>query len=405
VRWLAALGGTALTAALLAAPAPGLAWARATEPPSRAPAGAGAQDNPRFVALMARGRSALAAGDSGAAREALEKAVALAPSDPSARHALARAYAAEKKYQLAVRELEETLRLSPGLTAALVDLASIEEHSGRLDKAGTFYRQALAAGPDPRAERGLATLLAKQGKLDEAIASLKTLAAASPGDAETRLQLGLALMQRGDCAAAVTEFETTLAARPRHLGALLNRGNCLRRLGRADEAERALASFESVSREEAQATDRRRRGWFLLQEADRRLNAGDPRGAKTALDEAVQLDPDNAGARAMRGQLLEALGDDRGAAAEFRKAAELDSSDPVILFEAGRLSGKTGRVDEAIPLFRLAAQVDPTMPEPHMMLAVSYRQTGRAAEAAEEEAIYRRLLAQREGGRGSSPPP
>ncbi|MGH9868905.1 MAG: tetratricopeptide repeat protein, partial [Candidatus Polarisedimenticolia bacterium] len=345
----------------------------------------------RQAALMARGRSALAAGDHAAAREALEKAVAMAPGDAVARHLLGRAYAGEKKYQPAARELNESLRLAPGNPEVLVDLAAIEENSGRLDRAAGYYRQALAAGPQPRAERGLASLLAKQGHLDESIASLRRLAIASPGDAETRYQLGMALMQAGDCKAAIPEFDAALAARPGHLATMMNRGNCLQRVGRHEEAEKTLAAFREASESEARVTERRRNGWFLLQEADRKLTAGDARGAMAALDEAIKLDPDSAGARAMKGQILEAMGDDRGAAASFKKAAELDSSDPMILVEAGRLLGKIGRVDEAIPLLRLAAQVDPLMPEPHLFLAAAYRQLGRTAEASAEEEAYRRL--------------
>src|SRR5262249_23671305 len=154
----------------------------------------------------------------------------------------------------------------------------------------------------------------------------------------------LALMQNGDCANALPEFKSVLSKRPHHLGAAFNLGNCLERTGHTEEAAQALASFRKMSDEEARRTDRQRRGWFLLQEADKALEAGNSRAALNALDEAIRLDPESAGAHAMRGQVLEAGGDDHGAAESFKKAAELDSSDPIILVETGRLMGKTGRM-------------------------------------------------------------
>lgn len=51
--------------------------------------------------------------------------------------------------------------------------------------------------------------------------------------------LGHALARRGDCAAALAEFDRALAAAPFFAGALYNRALMLDRLGRATEAERA----------------------------------------------------------------------------------------------------------------------------------------------------------------------
>ncbi len=344
-----------------------------------------------YTALMAVGKAALAAQDYAGAQEALAKAVALRPEDPAAHYALARAYGGEKKYQLATQHFEETLRLAPGSPQALIDLAAIEENSGHYDEAEAHYREALSHGPNVRAERGLAALMSKQGKGDEAVARLRKLAEADPADLESRYQLGLALKLEGNCAAAVEEFDTILAKDPKHVGALLNGGNCLNRLGRAEEGAAMLERFQQATREEADRVDRERRSYFLLLDADRGLDKGDVDGALRSIEEAVRINPNDAKAYAVRGQCLEAKGRVQEAMESYVKAAELNTTDPIIAVEAGRLLGKVGRFADAIPYLKRAVDIDPLMPEPHMLLAAVYYQLGRKEDGAAEEAAYRRL--------------
>lgn len=65
----------------------------------------------------------------------------------------------------------------------------------------------------------------------------------------------------------------------------------------------------------------------------------------------------------------------------------------MVLVEIGRLNGKAGRIADALSWLQRAARLDPLMPEPHMLMAAAYQQMGRTAEAAREDAIYRRLAA------------
>jgi len=344
-----------------------------------------------YTALMAVGQAALAAQDYAGAQEALEKAVALRPDDPAAHYALARAYGGEKKYQLATKHFEETLRLAPGSAQALIDLAAIEENSGRYDEAEAHYREVLSHGPNVRAERGLASLMSKQGKGEEAVARLRKLADADPSDLESRYQLGLALKLEGNCAGAVEEFDKILATDPKHVGALLNSGNCLNRIGRTEEGAERLERFQQASKEEADRVDRERRSYFLLLDADRGLDRGDVDAALKSIEEAVRINPNDAKAYAVRGQCLEAKGQVQGAMESYVKAAELNTTDPIIAVEAGRLLGKVGRYSDAIPYLERAVKIDPLMPEPHMLLAAVYYQLDRKEEGAAEEATYRRL--------------
>ena len=349
------------------------------------------QQAPALPLLIARAQGALKAHDYESAQTLLEKAVAIRPADPEIRYLLGRAYGEDKKYQTAVKHFKEVLVLAPGHPAALIDLASIEESTGKFQEAGEHYREALKAGPNPRAERGLASLISRQGQAPEAIAILRRLLTADPTDIESRYQLGVVLMQKGDCEAGMAEFEATLKQQPEHSGALFNLGNCLNRVGRRDEATATLAKFQEVSTREATRVDRTRRSYFLLLQADQQVEKGDGDGAIKSLQEAVSLNPDDPRAQGMLGQTLDEKGDLKGALAAYRKAADLDPTDPFLLVEAGRLLGKNGRFEEAIVYLKKAALADPTMPEPHMLLAAAYQQMGRTAEAEASGATWRRL--------------
>ena len=60
-----------------------------------------------------------------------------------------------------------------------------------------------------------------------------------------------------------------------------------------------------------------------LHRAEARLKNGDPAGALTDCDAAIQLDPTDATSYRMRGKLHKAMGDETKAAADLEKAVEL----------------------------------------------------------------------------------
>lgn len=341
--------------------------------------------------LVSRAQAALKAHDYESAQSLLEQAVTLRPADPEIRYLLGRAYGEAKKYQPAVMAFKEVLKLAPGHTGALIDLASIEESTGKFQEAGDHYREALKAGPNPKAERGLASLLSLQGQGAEGIVILRRLVTADPSDVDSHYQLGMALMQQGECEPAVTEFEAVIKLQPERSAALFNLGNCLNRLGRKENAATALAKFQDVTKREAARVDRTRRAYFLLLQADQQVEKGDLAGAVKSLQEAVTLNPDDPKGQAMLGQVLDQQGDFQNALAAYSKAAEIDPDDPLVLIETGRLLGRTGKLDQAIVYLKRAAAVAPTMPEPHMLLAAAYQQLGKTAEAAAAEAMWRKL--------------
>lgn len=118
---------------------------------------------------------------------------------------------------------------------------------------------------------------------------------ASAQDAEARLQAGVALLDRGDSAAALVAFEDALALDPSLVAARLHRALALQALGRHAEAERELAFLSERSPDLAAES--------LLLRALGRLQVGDVAGSRQFLREVLEVAPESPAAERARGVL------------------------------------------------------------------------------------------------------
>lgn len=127
--------------------------------------------------------------------------------------------------------------------------------------------------------RGAAAYVLREGEYKSAISGL-----ASNTEALGAYDQGTSLMARGELAAAVAEFDRSIAANRFFSFSHAARGECLSQLGRGGEA-------------------------------------------RTALAEAVRLNPNNIAARKGYGAALAAAGDAAGAEQQYRAAATLNAFD------------------------------------------------------------------------------
>jgi uncharacterized protein (AIM24 family)/Tfp pilus assembly protein PilF len=109
------------------------------------------------------------------------------------------------------REAEvEVLRALSGLPAdlrALNLLALVRFKLGRLDEARATYREIAAAAPnDAAARRNLGLLALKLERIEEAIPELEMAARLSPGDLQAWSYLGYAYAKKGEAVAAAAAF-------------------------------------------------------------------------------------------------------------------------------------------------------------------------------------------------------
>lgn len=111
--------------------------------------------------------------------------------------------------------------------------------------------------------------------------------------------------------------------------------------------------------------------------------------AKKELDEELRLNPGNAGAEYVLGEISRQSDDWPAAIEHFSKAALLDSSFADAYTGLGRALIQVDKPAEAIRPLQEATRLQPDNPAPHFHLAVAYRRAGRVADADKESQMFK----------------
>lgn len=125
--------------------------------------------------------------------------------------------------------------------------------------------------------------------------------------------------------------------------------------------------------------------------------------AKKELQQELEIDPNNAGAEYILGELGRQAGDFDAAVQHFSKATKLDPN-----FADAYLGLGTSLVTEknyaaAIPPLEMAVKLQPDNPAGHYSLATAYARTGRKEDAQREFALHQQT-AERANGQGAPNP-
>ena len=116
----------------------------------------------------------------------------------------------------------------------------------KLDEAMASYQQALRLKPNyPEAHSNLGNALQEQGRLDEAVASCQQALRLKPDSAEAHHNLGLVLAKQDKLDEAVASFQQTLRLKPDYPDAHNNLGIVLEKQDKLDEA---MASYQQALR-------------------------------------------------------------------------------------------------------------------------------------------------------------
>jgi tetratricopeptide (TPR) repeat protein len=113
--------------------------------------------------------------------------------------------------------------------------------------------------------------------------------------------------------------------------------------------------------------------------------------ARQEFQKEIQIDPNNAGAHYILGELARRDEKWDEAISQFSEATKLDPSfaDAYLNLGASLISVK--RYEEAIPPLRVAERLQPGNPGVHYNLGVAFSRTGKKEEADKEFAIHRQL--------------
>ncbi len=193
-------------------------------------------------------------------------------------------------YRSDVRLWTDTVAKRPGNARARASLAYLLARQGRLAEAIAQYEAALRAKPgfaEARVNLGNAQFGA--GRVDDAIATFREALRRDPESAQAHYDLGTILARSGRFAGAIDEYGVALRLNPGNADAHNNLGNVLLQLGRASEA---VSQYEEALR-------------LVPTSADVHVNCGNALAAlrryaeaRGHFEAALRLRPDDAAARA-----------------------------------------------------------------------------------------------------------
>jgi Tfp pilus assembly protein PilF len=110
--------------------------------------------------------------------------------------------------------------------------------------------------------------------------------------------------------------------------------------------------------------------------------------AKKELQEELAIDPSNASAEYILGELSRQEGDLDAAIAHFAKASQLDPTFADAFLGLGTSLVTEKKYAEAISPLEVAVKLQPENPAGHYSLATAYTRTGRKADAQREFELH-----------------
>ena len=243
------------------------------------------------------------------------------PQNPDLRVAVANYYFESGLLDQAMQQIQQALTIDPNHQGALILLASVYQKTGKLDQSIEHFNRVLElnkdnplAKIDPRLEMvnyELGTMYNQQGKYAQAVTALKNALEISPTDTDAHYILGLVYQNQSDYTNATTEFKEALRFIPDFVEAYENLALCYTAMGKAAEARYARAMILLLQGQTAQAaaqlqelvaqTPDLREAYFGLGLANEKL--GRREEAIRALSEFIKTHPNDIAAQQALGRV------------------------------------------------------------------------------------------------------
>ena len=229
-------------------------------------------------------------------------------------------------------------RVPPGherYAQARTQMAAILEKRGELEAALEEVERARAAGSTRPLDLYYASLLARSGRFDEAVAFLEDLLAENPDDDEILYNLGVLYGERKLREQALRYMEQALQKNPDNASALNYLGYSFAERGeRLDEAEELIRRALELRPDDGYITDSL--GWVYYMRARQLLEEGEAQRARELAQQALE---------------------------QLHRAAELTGGDPVISEHLGDAYLLLGRKREALERYLQAMEQGPRADE------------------------------------------
>jgi len=188
------------------------------------------------------------------AQSEYERLFTLAPGSARAHQLQGDSYEAQGQRREAEVEYKAALLASPKSVEVLVALGDLTRRDAAYDEAIAYYTRAAEVAPrNYDVLYGLGVCHSFRQEHAKAVEYFRQALRREPGSAPAHLALGSALLQTGQTPAAVTELEAAKRLEPRMRQAYFLLGRAYRALGRSSEAEAAFARVQELVRQEGEA--------------------------------------------------------------------------------------------------------------------------------------------------------
>jgi tetratricopeptide (TPR) repeat protein len=294
-----------------------------------------------------------------------------------------------------------TAAQSAGVKAAPADANSAQKglslaEAGRCREALPILRKAapLAADKDLKMKAGLATVRCglQLNQAEVVVNTLVWLNRDFPSDpdvlyvtthAYSDLSTRAALHLAGTAPASVPALELNAEA--------------LESQGKWDEA---AAQYQAILKQQPDTQGiHYRLGRILLSKPQMPTTITD---ARNEFETELKLDPHNAGAEYILGEMSRQAQQWEDAIDHFSKASKLDASFADAFLGLGFSLNSVGRFAEAIPPLEAGVRLQPANPTGHYQLAIAYNRVGRKDDAKREAALQKETAAKIEQDRQKS---
>ena len=330
---------------------------------------------------------------------------------------------------LAVREYQHLLQLSPKLFDARVNLAVALVHLDRFDEAIQNYRSALALQPANRAvQLNLALAYYKKGDLASAAQEFSSLHANAPKDPRIATLLADCYLQRGENQQVIQVLGPLAEAHPSDMdlayvlaSALINVGHW--RAG-APLMEQVAKTGNSPDAYLLSGRARLKLNQFPLALQDltaaERLNpnlpglytplgiakeqTSDTQGAEADLRKALASNPNDFDANLHLGGILYERRELAEARTYIDRAVSIDPTSLFALYERALCENASGQLDAAVADLEKVTQGDPRWLQAHVELAALYYKLHRPTDGQRERQIVDRLTAEQQQQGPPRPP-
>jgi protein O-mannosyl-transferase len=269
----------------------------------------------------------------------------------------------------------------PRNAAAHANLASALAHDNRIDEAMDHFTTALKIRPDVAdVHYNFGLALVNCGRIDEGIAQYHQALDIRPDYAEAHNNLGLALAKRGRSDEALSHYRKAVEIEPAHANAHYNIGLILAERGQLDDA---IAQYQLAAK-------------LNPEDAETYNNLGNALIGRGRIEDAIadyqialQFDANNANTHNNLGIALAGRGRIDEAVVHYQKALELAPNSAGTHNNLGILLAGRNRVDEAIAHYTKALELMPDYAAAHNNLGMALTGRGCVDEAI---AHFRRAL-------------